>query len=307
MNLMKLFSNIYKLAQIASGYKMSKNNFEKIIKESRKCSLIDNEVFNIETLDSNDWRKPIIDYLRNPNSNVERKLKFRVLHYVILGDNLFKKSVEGNLLNCLGNEEAYLAMAEVHEGICGAHQAGEKMKWTLNRQRVYWPTMEKDCNNYAKSCQECQQHGQVQNVPADELHSVIKPWPFRGWALDLIGLIHPPSTKGHRYILVAIDYFTKWVEAIPLKDVNQDDVINFIEENIIFRFGIPQTLTTDQGTVFVGRKVRQYAESRKIRMVNSTPYYAQANGQVEAANKIIIGLIKKHIGRKPRNWHETLN
>lgn len=160
---------------------------------------------------------------------------------------------------------------------------------------------------FAKSCEKCQMHGNLQSVPADELHSIIKPWPFRGWALDLIGKIHPASTKGHEYILVGVDYFTKWVEAVPLKDVTQKEIIDFIENNIICRFGIPQTITTDQGTVFIGKRVEEYAKTRQIKMLSSTPYYAQANGQVEAMNKILISLIKKHIGRQPRNWHNTLD
>ena len=105
---------------------------------------------------------------------------------------------------------------------------------------------------------------------------------------------------------MAVDYFSKWVEAIPLKEVDQQDIIDFVQNNLVFRFGIPETLTTDQGTVFTGRRVSRYAESLGIKMLNSTPYYAQANGQVEAVNKTIIGLIKRHIGQKPRNWHETL-
>nr|KYP39757.1 Pro-Pol polyprotein [Cajanus cajan] len=124
--------------------------------------------------------------------------------------------------------------------------------------------------------------------------------------MDLIGQIHPPSSKNHRYILVAIDYFTKWVEAIPLKDVEQKDIINFVEDHIITRFGIPQTITNDQGTVFTGRKVAKYTELRGIKLITSTPYYAQANGQVEAANKVVIGLIKKHVSSRPRSWHKTL-
>lgn len=92
-----------------------------------------------------------------------------------------------------------------------------------------------------------------------------------------------------------------------MKDVDQDDVINFIEEHLVYRFGTLETLTTDRGTVFTGKKVVKYAESRRIKLLASTPYYAQANGLVEAINKIIINLIKKHIGKKPRNWHETLS
>ena len=63
-----------------------------------------------------------------------------------------------------------------------------------------------------------------------ELHSILKPWPFRGWAMDLIGKICPASSKGHNFILVVIDYFTKWVEAVPLKKVEEKDVIQFIKE-----------------------------------------------------------------------------
>ncbi|KAL1336743.1 hypothetical protein AAHE18_10G084400 [Arachis hypogaea] len=148
--------------------------------------------------------------------------------------------------------------------------------------------MIKDCIDYAKACQECQKHGSIQQIPAAELHSIITPWPFRGWALDLIGLMHLPSSKQHKFILVAIDYFMKWVEAVPLIKVSQSEIIDFVEEHIIHRFGIPRTLSTDQGTMFTGQRVKNFAASRSINMVTSTPYYAQANGQVEAANKILI-------------------
>jgi len=92
----------------------------------------------------------------------------------------------------------------------------------------------KDCINYAKSCEGCQKHGPIKHVPASELHLITKPWPFRGWTLDLIGQIHPPSLERHKYILVVVDCFTKWVETIPLKNVDPGDIINFIKQNNIF-------------------------------------------------------------------------
>ena len=70
--------------------------------------------------------------------------------------------------------------------------------------------------------------------------------------MDLIGKIYPASSKGHNFILVATKYFTKWVEAVPLKKVEHKDVIQFIKEQIIHRFGIPQSITTDQGTMYIG-------------------------------------------------------
>jgi hypothetical protein len=179
------------------------------------------------------------------------------------------------------------------------------MKWLLFRQGLYWPSMLKDCIEYAKGCLDCQKHAGIQHVPATELHSIVKPWPFRGWALDLIGEIKPPSSKGQRYILVGIDYFTKWIEAIALPNVDQEAVISFIQNHIIYRFGLPETITTDQGTVFIGSKMQAFAEQTGFKLVTSTPYYAQANGQVEAANKVVISLIKKHVAQKPRNWNKT--
>lgn len=172
---------------------------------------------------------------------------------------------------------------------------------------MYWPTMVNDYTEFAKVCQECQTHEGIQPVPTRELHSIVKPWPFIGWALDMVGEIQPVSSKSQRYILVGIYYFTKWIEDIPLVNVDQEDVIKFIQRHIIYRFEIPETITTDQGSVFTGRKVQEFAKEMRFKLLTSSPYYAQANGQVKAANKVVIGLIKKHMRKKPKNWHKTLD
>jgi hypothetical protein len=139
------------------------------------------------------------------------------------------------------------------------------------------------------------------------MHPIIKLWPFRGCGLDFIGQIHPLSSKGHRFMLVAMDYFTKWTEVVPLKNMTYKEVIEFIMKHIIHRFGIPQTLTTDQGTSFVSGQVRDFIESYKIRLLNSSSYYAQTNGQAESSNKTLIKLIEKKIDNNPRRWHEVLS
>src|SRR3954467_7324222 len=117
----------------------------------------------------------------------------------------------------------------------------------------------------------------------------------------------PQVIQRSKIHLVGIYYFTKWVEAIPLANVDQEAVIEFIQKHIIYRFGIPESITTDQGSVFTGRKMQDFAREIGFKLFTSTPYYAQANGQVEATNKVIIGLIKKHVGKKPKNWHKTLD
>jgi hypothetical protein len=90
------------------------------------------------------------------------------------------------------------------------------------------------CFSYYKGCESCQKFRDVQLAPAAMLHSIIKPWPF-----DFIGQVHPSSSKGHRFVLVTMDYFTKWTEVVLLKNMMHREVIHFISEHIVHRFGIP--------------------------------------------------------------------
>src|SRR6185312_17048187 len=194
-------------------------------------------------------------------------------------------------------------MGKIHEGVCGSHQSAYKMKWVIRRNGYFCPTMLEDCFTYYKGCQGCQKFGNVQRVPASSMNPIIKSWPFRGWGIDLIGQIYPPSSKNHKFVLVATYYFTKWVEAIPLRNVTSRDMVEFVKEHIIYRFGIPQTITTDQGTMFTSGEFEEFAASMGIKLLNSSPYYAQAIGQAEASNKEIIKQIKRKIDEQPRWWH----
>jgi hypothetical protein len=160
-----------------------------------------------------DWKKEIADYMENPSRKVSRKLRYKAIKFVLL---------DGVLLQCLGQEEAKRMMSEVHDGLCGAHQSAYRMKWVIRKIGCYWLTILEDCFKYYKGCQDCQKFGNIQRVPASALNTIIKPWPFRGWGIDLISQINPPSSKGHKFVLLATDYFTKWVEAIPLKKVTSE-------------------------------------------------------------------------------------
>jgi hypothetical protein len=113
------------------------------------------------------------------------------------------------LLRCLSQEDAKVFKGEVDEGVCRAHQSDYKMKWIIQRLGYFWPAMLEDCFEYHKGCQDCQRFGNVQRPPASVMNPIIKPWPLRGWGIDIIGQIYPPSSKDHKFIVVATDYFTK--------------------------------------------------------------------------------------------------
>ena len=101
----------------------------------------------------------------------------------------------------------------------------------------FWPTIMEDYFEYYKGCQDYQCFGNVQKSLASAMNPIVKPWSFQGWGIYLIGQIFPPSSKGHKFILVAMDYFTKWVEAIPLKTITSKNMVDFVKEHIVYRFG----------------------------------------------------------------------
>lgn len=112
------------------------------------------------------------------------------------------------------------------------------------RYGYYWPNITADCFQFAKGCKACQLHEPIQRVLV-ELGHLVKSRPFRVQAMNLIGKIHFPSAKKHSFVLVAIDYFIKWVEAQPIKSIGLEDIICLILHQIMYRLGILKTITTD--------------------------------------------------------------
>uniref|UniRef100_A0A2N9IRS3 RNA-directed DNA polymerase n=1 Tax=Fagus sylvatica TaxID=28930 RepID=A0A2N9IRS3_FAGSY len=137
------------------------------------------------------------------------------------------------------------------------------------------------------------------------LQNMATPWPFHTWGLDLIGPINP-SSGGYIWILVATEYFSKWVEAIPLRKATGAAVANFIREYIITRFGIPHKIISDNGTPFVNKNVREVLEHYRIKHRRSTPYYPQGNGQAEATNRMLLRILSKMVFDYGKGWSSHL-
>ncbi|XP_020424491.1 uncharacterized protein LOC109950339 [Prunus persica] len=271
------------LAQVASGIQMPEDCVQRIIKIGRKSlpSVLTRGMeieVNSALITEDDWREPIMTYLRYPTLPSKKRVRIMATNYLMWNEDLVRKSKDEVLLRCLGKTKYMKVMGETHEGICGAHQGGRKMCWLIRRYGYFWPTMMKDCINYSKGCEACQRHGPIQQVPSVPMNPVVKPWPLRGWAMDLIGKIYPASSQQHCFIIVATDYFTKWVEAKPIKTTTSQEIITFIEEQIIQRFGIPESITTDRGSSFISREMLDMAET-----------------------------FKKMLEKNPKQWHEKLS
>ena len=124
-------------------------------------------------------------------------------------------------------------------------------------------------------------------VPPLPLHPVITIGPFEKWGVDFMSC-NPHSSGGHAYIIVAVDYFTKWAKAMPTLAANSKIAAQFIFNHIIARFGVPRAIVTDHGTHFQDYMMAELTSRLGLRHDSSTPYYPQANGQVEAVNKVLV-------------------
>ena len=110
----------------------------------------------------------------------------------------------------------------------------------------------KDMVEFMKKCHSCQVQANLIHTHPQTLHSMVIPWPFHTWGLDLVGPVNSPSC-GYIWILVVTKYFTKWAEAVSLRKATGGAVANFIKENIIMRFGVPHRIISDNGTLFVNK------------------------------------------------------
>ncbi|XP_071912401.1 uncharacterized protein [Coffea arabica] len=251
----------------------------------------------VHEIEKEDWHHLIIDYLNHgklpedPKKRVDiRRRAPRFIYY------------KGTLYRCLGEDEAMQAMEEAHSGICGAHQSGPKLHFHIKRMGYYWPTMVKDCIDFARRCQACQFHGNFIRQPPEPLHPTVASWPFDAWGLDIVGSL-PKSSRGHIFILAATDYFLKWAEAVPLREVKKENVVDFIRSHIIYRYGISRYIITINGKPFCNVAMSKLCEKFHFKQYNSSMYYTAANGLVEAFNKTLCNLLKKIVDKSKRDWH----
>ena len=195
-------------------------------------------------------------------------------------------------------------MREVHARVCGPHMRGHMLARKIMRSGYFWLTIETDCCRFVQRCLECQMHGDLIHVTPFELHALTSPWPFSVLGIDIIGKISPRSSGGHEYIRVAINYFTKWVEAASYAKLTAARVAKFIRSHIICRYRVPHELISDRGVHFRG-EVDILVQEYGIQHHRSSAYRPQTNGAVEAANKNIKKILRKMV-ETSRDWSEKL-
>ena len=165
--------------------------------------------------------------------------------------------------------------------------------------------MQNDANEYARKCEQCQKHTPMIHQPARNLNPISSPWPFAQWRLDIIGPF-PQVIGNRRFILVAMDYFTKWAEAEVLANIRDVDVKKFVWRNIVTRFGVPESLVSDNRLQFDSKAFRKFCGTLVITNQYYTLAYPQSNDQVEATNKAIVNGLKRKLESAKGKWVEEL-
>ncbi|PHT39048.1 hypothetical protein CQW23_22621 [Capsicum baccatum] len=149
------------------------------------------------------------EYPTHATNDQNRTIRCLASGFFLSGGILYKRTPDLGLLRCVDAKEVSTIMVEVHSGVCGPHMNGYVLSKKILRASYYWLTMERDSIRFVQKCHQHQVHGDLIHSSPTELHAMSASWPFIAWGMDVIGPIEPKALNGHRFILVAIDYFTK--------------------------------------------------------------------------------------------------
>nr|KYP33774.1 Gypsy retrotransposon integrase-like protein 1 [Cajanus cajan] len=280
-----------------------------IIQETLHTPSLDDKIVNVRDNGDLGWMTGIWSYLKEgtlpEDKDEDQKMRMRSAKFAIVGDELFKRGVSSPLLKCLTVPRAAYVVEEIHRGISGMHSGARSMASRVLRAGYYWPTLKSDCQDYIQKCKECQQSGNTHRQPPEALHHMMLSWPFFQWGMDILGPF-PPAKVQLKFLLVAINYFTKWIEACPLAKITTKNVQKFTWRIIICRFGIPHTLVTNNDRQFIAQGFEDFLRKLGIKHLPTSVEHPQTNGQVEAANKVILLELKKRLGNAKGQWPNEL-
>ncbi|GJS74764.1 reverse transcriptase domain-containing protein [Tanacetum coccineum] len=240
-----------------------------LVEELKEKSINEKEILDVVEEEGNTWMAPICEYLAKEilpeDKKKARAVRRKATRYTMINGTLYKKSFIGPWLWCVGPLQANYVLREIHEGSCSMHSGPRSVVAKVIRTGYYWPTMHMDARNLIRECNDYQIHRPVPRNPQQNLTPITSPWPFYKWGID----IARPFLEGLgkvKFLIVAIDYFTKWIEEKAVATITGNQVKKFVWDNI----------------------------------------HPQANGLVERANRSLGEGIKARLDERSKDWIEEL-
>nr|GEU64200.1 reverse transcriptase domain-containing protein [Tanacetum cinerariifolium] len=227
------------------------------------------------------WMTELVNYLKEgtlpEDEKVARKLRLKARQYELMDGILYKRSFLTPWLRCIGPLQAEYVIKEIHEGSCSMHAGPRSVVAKAIRLGYFWPTMHKDAQNMIRKCSDCQTYRPFSEGP-----------------------------EKVKFLIVAMDYFTKWIEAKAVAMITDGQVKKFVWDNIVCRFGIPGEIISDNGRQFADNPFKDWCDKLNITQHFASVKHPQSNGLVERANRSLGEGIKARLGEGNKNWVEEL-
>ncbi|RVW73692.1 Retrovirus-related Pol polyprotein from transposon 17.6 [Vitis vinifera] len=213
---------------------------------------------------------------------------------------LFKYCADQIIRKCVPEEEQQGILTHCHENACGGHFASQKTAMKVLQSGFTWPSLFKDAHIMCRSCDRCQRLGKLTKRNQMPMNPILIVELFDVWGIDFMGPF--PMSFGNSYILVGVDYVSKWVEAVPCKQNDHRVVLKFLKENIFARFGVPKAIISDGGSHFCNKPFESLLAKYGVKHKVATPYHPQTSGQVELANREIKNILMKVVSTSRKDW-----
>jgi transposase InsO family protein len=271
------------------------------------------EAMDVELAPSEvDWRDKYIAWMDRGELPSDRSEAMRIARmaksFTLIDGELYKRAASGILQRCVPIPQGCELLRDIHAGMCDHHAAPRTLVGNAFRQGFYWPTAVADASEIVRTCKGCQFYACKSNLPTHVLQTIPITWPFAVWGLDIIGPLRK-APGGYTHLLVAIDKFSKWVEVRPITNLRAEQAVTFFTD-IVYRFGVPNSIITDNGSQFAGRKFLEFCDKFHIRVDWASVAHPQTNNQVERANGMILQCLKPRIfdqlNKSGRKWLQEL-
>jgi hypothetical protein len=255
---------------------------EKPDEEPRSEVMVIDEPLEVN-LEDPDWQFPILERLvegKLPSDQTEaRRIAHRAKAFVLIDSELYKRGTTDILMRCIPRDQGRELLQKIHVGTCGHHVGPRTLVGKAFRQGFYWSTALADSKDIVRRCEVCQLYARQTHLPAQALQTIPITWPFAFWNLDMVDPLRQVP-GGFTHLLVAVDKFSKWIEARPIVNICSEEVVSFFTD-IIYRFCIANTTITDNGTQFTGKKFLNFCDDNHIHVGWSAIAHPKTNGQVE--------------------------
>ncbi|GJW19762.1 reverse transcriptase domain-containing protein [Tanacetum coccineum] len=236
----------------------------------------------------------------------QQKNKFfkDVKHYFWDDPFLFKICADQVIRRCVVGQEAVDILTACHSGPTEGHYGANYTAKKVFDSGFYWPTIYKDAHELVKNCDSCQHQGKISQRDEMPQNSIQVCEIFDVWGIDFMGPF--PSSRGNKYILVAVDYLSKWVKvkALPTNDARV--VVKFLK-SLFARFGTPRAIISDRGTHFCNDQFSKVMLKYIVTHRLSTAYHPQTSGQVEVSNCRLKGILERTVGENHASWSDKLD